>query len=314
MSQPNPRTRRSSHGLLRRSHLGHGCRRQHAAPALEQGLRKKRQIAGGGKHSRIARHAAHPAGRGVVHHAAQQAMVLIVFSGSDARFPRMRRDEARLFHSERRKNVFRGIFVERFAGEPLDQRSQHHEADVAINKRRARSPFWSLLERHPIRRFFPFPLLRQIQIGSEARVMHQQLADRNVLLAVLPELGKVLGDRVAHAKLSLLPKLHDGRGGRDDLCKGRAIEYCIQRHRLPPRLNRAAAVSFAINHRRPRRAWPTTSTAPGICPCAMASLTMGSRTARREASGVWAQAAAENKRAKSSSFFSYAFHVCCDST
>src|ERR1035437_4416895 len=49
------------------------------------------------------------------------------------------------------------------------------------------------------------------------------------------------------------------------------------------------------------------STAPGICLWAMASLMMGSRTARRESSGAWEKAAAENRKAKNSRFFSECF-------
>ena len=76
--------RRSIHGLLWRGHLRDRRRSQHASPAIEQSLRKNRQIVGGGKYSRMTRHAAHPAGRGIVHHSAQQMMVLILFGGSDA--------------------------------------------------------------------------------------------------------------------------------------------------------------------------------------------------------------------------------------
>src|ERR1019366_2029839 len=64
----------------------------------------------------------------------------------------MRRSKTRLLHAERRKNMFRRILIERLAREPLHQRSQHNEVDIAINKRRAWSPFWSPLKRRTTRR------------------------------------------------------------------------------------------------------------------------------------------------------------------
>ena len=78
--------------------------------------------------------------------------------------------------------------------------------------------------------------------------MHQQLPDRNILLPILPKFGKVPRNRIVHPKLSLLPKVHDRRRGYDDLGQRSAIKHRIERHRLPPRFNRAAAVSLAIHH------------------------------------------------------------------
>ena len=78
--------------------------------------------------------------------------------------------------------------------------------------------------------------------------MHQQLPDRNVLLAILRKLGKILCDRIVHAKLSLLPQLHDRRRGCDHFGQRRAIEHRIERHRLASRFNRAAAIGLAIDH------------------------------------------------------------------
>src|ERR1039458_7237149 len=78
--------------------------------------------------------------------------------------------------------------------------------------------------------------------------MHQQLPDRNILLPVLAKFSEVFRDWIVHPKLPLLPKLHDRRRGYDNLGQRRAIEHRIRRHRLPPRFNRAAAISLAIYH------------------------------------------------------------------
>ena len=75
---------RAIYWLLRRSHLRNRRRGQHASPAIQQSLRKKRQIIGGGKYSRMTRHAAHPASCRIMHYAAQQVMILILFGGRNA--------------------------------------------------------------------------------------------------------------------------------------------------------------------------------------------------------------------------------------
>src|SRR5208337_2406159 len=245
---PESAQRRPVHWLLWRGHLCNRRRSQYAAPAVEQSLRKKRQIVGGGKYSRMTRHAAHPASRGIVHYSAQQVMILIFFGRSDSRLPRMRRKEPSLVHTERRKNMLRRIFIERIARKALCERSQHHEVDIAVMKRRPWGPVGRDLKRHAIRGVLALPLLHQVEIFRQPRVVHQQLPDRNLLLPVLPKLGKVLRHRIAHAKFPLLPKLHQGRSRRHHLRKRRTVKHRIERHRLPPRLNRAAAVSFAIDH------------------------------------------------------------------
>ncbi len=101
-------------------------------PPSSKACAKTRQVVGGRKYSRMARHAAHPARRRVMHHAAQQVMVLVLFGRSDASVPRLRRSKPGLFHAERLKDMLRGIRIERLAREPLHQRAQYDEADVAI--------------------------------------------------------------------------------------------------------------------------------------------------------------------------------------
>ena len=242
-------------------------------------------------------------------------MILIVFGGRNARLPRMWRNEPGPLHAERTKNMLRRILIERLARKPLHQRSQHHEVDIAINKRRARSPLRRRLKCHPIRRLLPFPLLRQIQVRSESRVVHQQLPDRNILLPILPKFGKILRDGIVHAKLSLLPKLHDRRRGHDNLGQRRAIKHGIERHRLPPRFNRAAAISLAIHH---------TSVVPddkdstrnllfgdGFSDDGVENGETGIKRSLGECGGREQESGQESGDQQ---IFRRVFHVCCDST
>ena len=101
--------------------------------------------------------------------------------------------------------------------------------------------------------------------------MHEQLADGDVLLAVLTKLGKIFCDRVVHAKFSLLPELHDGRGSGDDFGERRTVKYRIQSHGLATRLDGAAAVGFAIHD---VAVMADDYDRTGICCCAMASSMM----------------------------------------
>src|SRR5271154_7094054 len=78
--------------------------------------------------------------------------------------------------------------------------------------------------------------------------MHQQLPDRNILFAVLRKLRKILSHRIVHAKLPLLPKLHERSRSGNDLGQRGTVKHRVGCHRFPVRLNRAAAISLAIDH------------------------------------------------------------------
>jgi len=112
---------------------------------------------------------------------------------------------------------------------------------------------------------------------EQAGVVHQQL--RMVMSAShSAKFRKIFRNRIAHAEPSLLPQLHDRGGRHHDLGQRRAIKHGINRHRLGLRLNRAAAVGFAMYY---FSVVPTMTTAPGFRVWAMASWMMRSRTTRR---------------------------------
>ena len=138
------------------------------------------------------------------------------------------------------------VLAERLARQLLDQRPKHDEVDVAIDEGRARRPVGCHFKRHAIRRLLAFPFFRQIEVFRQSRVVDQQLADGDVLLAILRKFGEIPGNRIGHAKFALFPKLHECRCGCDWFRKRSAVEDCVECHGLAPRNDGAAAVGLAV--------------------------------------------------------------------
>ena len=61
----------------------------------------------------MAGHASHAARGGIVHHAPQHVIVLVILRGSDLSHPGGRRQEAGVGHFERRKDMGRAVLIER---------------------------------------------------------------------------------------------------------------------------------------------------------------------------------------------------------
>src|SRR5258708_10756590 len=101
-----------------RRHFRNGRGSKHASPTIQQRLRKKRQVVGGGKYSGVPCHTTHPAGRWIMHHSAHHVVLLVLFWWSNPRLPRPRRKESALFRAQRSNNVLRGIFIERLTHKP----------------------------------------------------------------------------------------------------------------------------------------------------------------------------------------------------
>ena len=83
----------------------------------------------------MASDAAHIAGRVVVNFAAQGlAGHRIDFRGRDAGAEGRSRKKRRFQHAERLVEIFARVFVERLAGEPVDDFTEQDEVDVAVNE------------------------------------------------------------------------------------------------------------------------------------------------------------------------------------
>ena len=168
--------------------------------AIEHGLRKARQVIGGREHAGVSGDAAHGAGGGVVDHAAKHAPV-IIFGGRNGGNPTRRRQVAGAGHRQRLENMLRRILFERQARELLDQLAEHDEIDIGVAKAGAGGGDRLLPVRQFVGRLLRCPLRRgkKIQILAQAREVGQQLAHRNLLLAVGGKAGKPSSDRIVQA-------------------------------------------------------------------------------------------------------------------
>ena len=83
--------------------------------AIQQSLRKFRQIVRGRKQSSLSGYSTHAPRRRIVHHSAQHVMVLVFFSRCGAQNPRMRRKISSLFQPQRNENVFLAVLLKRLA-------------------------------------------------------------------------------------------------------------------------------------------------------------------------------------------------------
>ena len=110
--------------------------------AVEDHLRECGDIARGGEKSRVAGDAAHGPGVFVVDFALDQALAIgrIVFGGSDARATDFaRRIEERIVHPSGAKICLLGEFVERIAGEALDDFAEQDKSEIGVFDLRCRA-------------------------------------------------------------------------------------------------------------------------------------------------------------------------------
>ena len=78
--------------------------------------------------------------------------------------------------------------------------------------------------------------------------MGQQVADGDVVFAILGEFRNVLCHRIVHPDFAFLHQLHHRRGGGDDFGERRDVKNRVHRHGLAARLQRAIAEGFAVDH------------------------------------------------------------------
>ncbi len=235
--------------LLRRGHLLDDPRRQNRRTTVQHRLRELRQVVRGREHSGVSSHSAHGSRRGIVHDPPQHGSgTLVVLGGSNARGPGLRRIERCHGHAERAEDKVLRVLIERRATHPLHQFAQHDEVDVAVQENRAGrihqlfgiGPRISFIHASPIR--------FQVEVGTQSRVVRHQLADGNVGLAVLRELGNVLRHRIVELHLSELHHAHHRRRSGQHLGQRRRVEDGVGRHRLLRGLERTIAIRLAIDH------------------------------------------------------------------
>ena len=77
--------------------------------------------------------------------------------------------------------------------------------------------------------------------------MSQQVADGDVVLAVLSEFGNVFCHRIIQPDFTLLHQLHDGGGSGDHFGERCQVENSVGRHGLAAGLEGAIAEGFAVD-------------------------------------------------------------------
>ncbi len=139
------------------------------------------------------------------------------------------------------------VAVKAHAADLLHQRAQHDEVDVAIEKLRTRSHDRLLGEGHAESRFFTLPRLGQVQVTGKTGVVGEQLADGDILFAVLRELRNVFCHWIIQPNFSFLEQLHHRRRGRYYLGQRSQVEDRAHGHRFAARLQSAGTECLAVD-------------------------------------------------------------------
>ena len=257
-----------------RRHLGDGERREDTrtpvAAAAEQHPAEDGQIRSRCEQPGVPGDTIHAARRGVVDDPAEHrhvgtlagpAVGCAPLRGRDARLQRGWRIEHRLGHPERREDVFVREPVERLPADSLDDLAEQEEIDVAVDESRARRGGRNLLHRELDGGVAADPLIGEVHIGPQARHVGQQVANRDVGLAIPLEPGDEGGDAVNQPQFAPLDQQHDAGRRGDGLGQRRKIEDRIERHRfargqertIANRLLVDEAVAQADEHDRARK-------------------------------------------------------------
>ena len=114
---------------------GFGVEQPHALQfARQHQPRIAGQVGSGGEESGMTRHTAHPAGRGIVHHATQHHALLIAFRRCDARQQSGFRIEAGVQHLQRPKDMRFRKHIEGLAAHAPHHLAQQQEVHIAVAK------------------------------------------------------------------------------------------------------------------------------------------------------------------------------------
>ncbi len=150
---------------------------------------------------------------------------------------------AGVFHAERRGDVVFGVDLERHTGDALHERAERDEVLIAVAEDDAGGRDGFLFEEAAQAFLMTVPGAGEVEVGREAGVVGEALADGDVLLAIGGELGEVVGDGIVDADFSLLVELHDGGGGNEVLGERGHVEDGVLGHGLARGHERALAVN-----------------------------------------------------------------------
>ena len=105
-------------------------------------------------------------------------------------------------HPERSEDVSRGVDVERFPRDPLDQFAEHDVIDVAVDEAGTGRRLWRHNSGQLIGCLFPFLRRFQIEVRRETGIVSQQLPNADIVLPVLRKVRNVLGDGIIQPDLA----------------------------------------------------------------------------------------------------------------
>ena len=107
------------------------------------------------------------------------------------------------------RKLLRRVGVERLAGDLFYQSAQRDEVDITVRKARSRRLRRWFRESQLVGCLLAVPRSGEIEIRRQSRIMSHQLANRDVILAVLRKLRQIFRHRIVHANLAMLHQLHD---------------------------------------------------------------------------------------------------------
>ena len=162
--------------------------------------------------------------------------------GRDAIALLCRRKIAGVRHAQRRGDVALRIDLQRQAGDALHQGAERDEVFIAVAEDDSRRRDGGGFEEAAQALLAAVPGAGEVEVGREAGVVGEALADGDVLLAVGAEFGDVVRDGIVDADLALLVELHH-RGGGDEILGERGhVEDGVLGHRFLRGHQRAHAV------------------------------------------------------------------------
>ena len=132
-------------------------------------------------------HATHAARPGIVHHSAQHLALFVVFGGSDLGPPGRGRQKAGVRHLQRGEDFPGAVLIERGSGHAFHQRTQRDEVGVAIEEARTGRVYGFFGKRQTETGVPALPGRIQIKVFTQAGEVRQQVADGDVVFAVLGE-------------------------------------------------------------------------------------------------------------------------------
>ncbi len=234
--------------LLRRGHLLDDERIQNRRAALEQRLRELGNVVGVGEQTRVASHSAHLPRSGIMDRAAQSlTCVFVPLSGCDARHPGRRRIEAGRNHAQRAEDILLCVLIQGHAADLLHQFTEDDETHVAVQERCAGRVHQLGGVGTGVAFFQSVPGLLEVEVGGQPGVVGQQHADGDVVLAILREVGDVLGNGIVQLDLAKLLQSHDAGGSGDDLGERCQVENGVDGHGLGFGADGAVAVRFVVS-------------------------------------------------------------------